>query len=111
MSIGLYVVMLEVICIKFSKFIPVFMIIICGFGFTNYMLLQYQTVFGSSFEALMRTFVMLFDLGYEERLYDPDNNGVMYYPVIYFVFVLAQIGMMIFVINLLIGKGIKHNTN
>jgi hypothetical protein len=87
------------------------MIIMCGFGFSNYMLLQYQTVYGSPFEALMRTFVMLFDLGYEDRLYDPDNNGVMYYPVIYFVFALIQIGMMIFIINLLIGKGIRYSKN
>ncbi len=111
MSVGLYVVMLQVICIKFVKFIPVLMIIMCGFGFSNYMLLQYQTVYGTPFEALMRTFVMLFDLGYEDRLYDPDNNGVMYYPVIYFVFALIQIGMMIFIINLLIGKGMIYSTH
>jgi hypothetical protein len=87
------------------------MIITCGFGFSNYMLLQYQTVYGTPFEALMRTFLMLFDLGYEDRLYNTDNNGVMYYPVIYFVFVLIQIGMMIFIINLLIGKEMRYSTN
>lgn len=68
------------------------------------MLLQYQTVYGSSFEALMRTAISLYDLGYETRLYSPIGGGVMLYPVIYFVFILSEIILTIIVTNLLIGK-------
>jgi hypothetical protein len=103
MNLGLYVVMLQVIFVKFLKVIPMLITLICGFGFTYYMLLQYQAVYGSPFEAMMRTSLSLFDLGYEARLYTPDQGGVMLYPVIYFVFILTQIMMTILITNLLIG--------
>ncbi|CAF1113423.1 unnamed protein product [Didymodactylos carnosus] len=103
---GLYVVMLQVIFIKFLKLIPVLMILICGFGLSYYMLLQYQPVYGTPFEALMRTSLMLFELGYEDRLYSSDKNGVMYYPVIYFIFILTAIVMTILITNLLIGLAV-----
>jgi hypothetical protein len=102
-NIGLYVVMLEVIFFKFVKAIPVLMVLICGFGLTYYMLLQYETVYESPFEAMFRTALSLFDLGYESRLYTPPT-GVMYYPVIYFVFILTEIILTILITNLLIGK-------
>ncbi len=100
---GLYVVMLEVIFSKFLKTIPVLMVLICGFGLTYYMLLQYETVYGTPFEAIFRSSLSLFDLGYESRLYTPPT-GVMYYPVIYFVFILTEIILTILITNLLIGK-------
>jgi hypothetical protein len=103
MDIGLYVVMLEVIFLKFIRAIPLLMVLFCGFGFTYYMLLQYQAVFATPFEALFRTSLSLFDLGYESRLYSPPT-GVMYYPVVYFVFTLTQIILTILVTNMLIGK-------
>ncbi len=103
MDIGLYVVMLEVIFLKFIRAIPLLMVLFCGFGFTYYMLLQYETVYGTPFEAMFRTALSLFDLGYESRLYTPPT-GVMYYPVIYFVFILTEIMLTILVTNMLIGK-------
>jgi hypothetical protein len=106
MDIGLYIVMLEVILLKFIRTIPLLMVLFCGFGFTYYMLLQYQTVFKTPFEALFRT-SLIFDLGYELRLYTPPT-GVMYYPVIYFVFILAAIILTILTTNLLIGKLISE---
>ncbi|CAF1286521.1 unnamed protein product [Adineta steineri] len=102
MDIGLYVVMLNVILLKFLRAIPLLMVLFCGFGFTYYMLLQYQTVYGTPFEAMFRTALSLFDLGYESRLYNPPT-GVMYYPVVYFVFILTQIILTILMTNMLIG--------
>lgn len=103
-DIGIYVVMLQLICAKFLRFLPVLLIIICGFGFTYWMLLQYQPVYGTPIEALMRTSLMLFDLGYEDRLYDEENGGQGYYKLVYVIFMLTAIACSIFVINLLIGK-------
>ncbi|CAF1423214.1 unnamed protein product [Adineta steineri] len=54
-DIGIYVVMLQVISAKFLRFFPVLLVIICGFGFTYWMLLQYQPVYGTPIEALIRT--------------------------------------------------------
>ena len=103
MDIGLYVVMLNVILLKFIRAIPLLMVLFCGFGFTYYMLLQYQPVFQTPFEGILRTAFSLFDLGYENRLYSPPT-GVMYYPVIYFVFILTQIVLTILITNMLIGE-------
>jgi hypothetical protein len=103
-DVGIYVVMLQVISSKFLRFLPVLLVIICGFGFTYWMLLQYQPVYGTPIEALMRTGLMLFDLGYEDRLYDPSNGGQGYYTLVYVIFMLTAIACSIFVINLLIGK-------
>ena len=102
-NIGLYVVMLQVILGKFIRAIPVLMVLISGFGLTYYMLLQYQAVYGSPFEAIFRTALSLFDLGYESRLYTPPNS-IMYYPVVYLVFILTQIILTILITNLLIGE-------
>ncbi|CAF3844759.1 unnamed protein product [Adineta steineri] len=106
MNCGLYVVMMQVIFSKFLKFLPVLLTVICGFGFTYYMLLQYQTVYGTPFEALMRTSISLYDLGYEARLYSPSSGGVMLYPVIYFVFIVTEITLAIIITNLLIGLAV-----
>ena len=107
-DIGIYIVMLQVISIKFLRFLPVFLIIVCGFGFTYWMLLQYQAVYRTPVEALLRTGFMLFDLGYEDRLYDEENGGVGYYKLVYVMFALTAIVCSIFVINLLIGKISLH---
>ena len=104
LDVGIYVVMLQVISAKFLRFLPVLLIIICGFGFTYWMLLQDQPVYGTPIEALLRTSLMLFDLNYEDRLYDRENGGVGHYTLVYVIFILTAIACSIFVINLLIGK-------
>lgn len=68
------------------------------------MLLQYQDVYGTPIEALMRTGLILFDLGYEDRLYDEEHGGQGYYKLVYVIFMLTAIACSIFVINLLISK-------
>jgi hypothetical protein len=68
------------------------------------MLLQNQSVYGTPIEALIRTGLMMFDLGYEDRLYSPDDSGICYYTVVYVMFVLTGIVLCIFVINLMISK-------
>ncbi|CAF3841205.1 unnamed protein product [Rotaria sp. Silwood1] len=109
LGLGVYIVMLQVITWKFLRFLPVLMILICSFGFTYWMLLQYQDVYASPGEALLRTSLMAFDLGYEDRLYDTEKGGVGYYKLIYFIFILTAIAFSIFIINLLIGM-ILHQT-
>ncbi|CAF3799594.1 unnamed protein product [Adineta steineri] len=105
LGVGIYVAMLEVICYKFLRFLPVLMIIICGFGFTYWMLLQNQIVYATPIEALIRTGLMMFDLGYEERLYkSPDN--VAYYMLVYVIMVLTAIVFCIFIVNLMIGLAV-----
>ncbi|CAF1382057.1 unnamed protein product [Adineta ricciae] len=106
LDMGIYIVMLQVISTKFLRFLPVFLTIVCGFGLTYWMLLQYQPVYGTPMEALLRTGFMLFDLGYEDRLYDAENGGVGYYKLVYVIFALTAIGCSIFVINLLIGLAV-----
>jgi hypothetical protein len=103
-SIGIYVVMLQVIFWRFIQFLPVLMTIICGFGFTYWMLLQNQSVYGTPIEALIRTGLMMFDLDYEERLYKADEGGFGYYTILYVMFILSAIVLCIFVINLMICK-------
>ncbi|CAF3125410.1 unnamed protein product [Rotaria sp. Silwood2] len=70
------------------------------------MLLQNQTVYGTPIEALLRTSLMLFDLGYEDRLYKSSEGGVGHYKLVYVIFMLTAIAFSIFVINLLIGLAV-----
>ena len=77
---------------------------ICGFAFTYWMLLQNQDVYGTPIAAILRTSLMLFDLGYADRLYKPSEGGIGYYKLVYVIFMLTAIVFSIFVINLLIGK-------
>jgi len=60
--------MLQLIFLKFITFIPVVLIVIFGFIFMHWMLLQDQAPFQSPVEALMRTGILAFDLGYEDHL-------------------------------------------
>jgi hypothetical protein len=98
--IGIYVVMLQVSLWRFLQFLPVLMIIICGFGYSYWMLLQNQT----PIEALMRTGLMLFDLGYEDRLDKESEGGIGYYKILFVIFILTSIIWSFFVINLIISK-------
>jgi hypothetical protein len=102
--IGIYVVMLQVILWKFLLFLPVLMIMVCGFGFTFWMLLQNQPVYGTPIEALIRTSFMLFELNYDDRLYKPDEGGISYYTVVYVVYICTGIVFAIFIVNLMISK-------
>lgn len=102
MNIGIYVAMFQVIFFKFIRFLPVLLIIICGFGFTYWMLLQNQNAYASPIEALIRTSLMMFDLGYESRIYGSDQNA--YYKLVYVIMILTAIVFCIFIINLMIGK-------
>lgn len=109
LDLGIYVVMLQVITIKFFRFFPVMLIVISGFGFTYWMLLQNQSVYRTPIEAILRTSLMIFDLGYEDRLYKPDEGGIGYYRLVHVIFILTAITFCIFIINLLIGKTSFNN--
>lgn len=100
LDIGTFVVILQLIGLKFIRFIPVLLILICGFGFTNWMLLQNQASFQTPTEALIRTGLLMFDLGYEAHLYEK----TIYYQIIYVITILAAVVFCIFVLNLLISK-------
>ncbi|CAF1354385.1 unnamed protein product, partial [Didymodactylos carnosus] len=102
---GIYVIMLEVIIQKFLWFFPLLIIVICSFGFSFYMLLQNQVVFGTIFKSLIRTSLMILDLGYENRFFDQNgtNTVIEFYSITYFIFMVFAIVMSILVNNLLIG--------
>jgi hypothetical protein len=54
-AIGLTVVMLEVIIRRFLRVVPVFLVLICSFAFSFYMLLQNQFAFGAIGLSWLRT--------------------------------------------------------
>jgi hypothetical protein len=100
-NIGIFVAMLQLIAFKFIRFIPVLLVIICGFGFTYWMLIQNQQPFQTPIEALIRTGFLMFEIGYEDRLYGSEQN---YYPLLFVIIILTAIVFCIFILNLLISK-------
>ncbi|CAF1054871.1 unnamed protein product [Adineta steineri] len=103
LNIGIFVAMLQLIAFKFLKFIPVLLVIICGFGFTYWMLIQNQQPFQTPIEALLRTGFLMFDIGYEDRLYGTEPY---YYPLLYLILILTAIVFCIFILNLLISLAV-----
>lgn len=100
--------MLEVILRKFLRFIPILIVFILGFGLAFHMLLQNQNVYNHTFDALIRTVVMLTgEFNYEEHIYHSENdNDRSYYQIIYFVYILFCILMTILIMNLLIASAV-----
>ncbi|CAF0747482.1 unnamed protein product [Rotaria sp. Silwood1] len=104
--IGIYVVMLEVISKKFVRFLPVLLVIICGFGFTYYALLQNQEVYSTPLLSLIKTSLVMFEMNFDDRIYKQSEGGINYYPVTFILFILTGYVMTVFVINLLIGLAV-----
>lgn len=105
---GIYVVMLEVILRKFLRFLPILLIFILGFGLSFHMLLQNQHVYQHTFDALVRTTLMLTgEFNYEEHLYpvDDDENRY-YYQIVFLLYILFCILMTILIMNLLIASAV-----
>lgn len=95
---GVYVVMLEVIVIKFLWFAPVLVILICSFSSAFYMLLQNQPIFStipfawfrsglfieeekqntSVYKFILFIAFMVMDTGYEDRFFGPDSDAYTY---------------------------------
>ncbi|CAF1226676.1 unnamed protein product [Adineta ricciae] len=99
---GVYVVMLEVIMLKFLWFAPVLVILICSFSSAFYMLLQNQPVFSTIPFAWFRSVFMMLDTGYEDRFFGPDSDSyISLYPVLFVLFLLFGVTMTILVNNLL----------
>ena len=96
--------MLEVISRKFMRFLPVLLVLISGFGFTYYALLQNQDVYSTPILALIKTSLIMFEMNFDDRLYKSSEGGINYYPVTFILFILTGYVMTVFVINLLIGK-------
>ncbi|CAF0772592.1 unnamed protein product [Adineta ricciae] len=105
---GIYVVMLEVIVRKFLRFIPILLIFILGFGLSFHMLLQNQSVYHHTFDALIRTVLMLTgEFNYEEHIYRGENeNGRYYYEMVFLLYVLFCILITILIMNLLIANAV-----
>ncbi|CAF3896320.1 unnamed protein product, partial [Rotaria sp. Silwood1] len=101
-DMGVFVVMIQLIGFKFIRFIPVLLIIVCGFGFTHWMLLSNQSPFQTPIGAVIRTSLLMFDLGYEDHLY----NNQIYYQIIFFITILSAIVFCIFILNLLISVAV-----
>ncbi|CAF3667628.1 unnamed protein product [Rotaria sp. Silwood1] len=105
---GIYVVMLEVILRKFLRFIPILIIFILGFGLSFHMLLQNQNVYHHTFDAIIRTILMLTgEFNYEEHLYRQENeNNQYYYQIIFLLYILFCILITILIMNLLIANAV-----
>ncbi|CAF1052332.1 unnamed protein product [Rotaria sordida] len=105
---GIYVVMLEVILRKFLRFIPILIIFILGFGLSFHMLLQNQNVYHHTFDAIIRTILMLTgEFNYEEHLYRQENeNTHYYYQIIFLLYILFCILITILIMNLLIANAV-----
>ena len=101
--------MLQVISKKFLRFLPVLLVLICGFGFTYYALLQNQEVYSTPVLALIKTSLIMFEMNFDDRIYDEDEGGINYYPLTFVLFILTGYVMTVFVINLLIGKKTKNH--
>lgn len=96
--------MIEVISKKFSRFLPVLLILIVGFGLTYYALLQNQAVYATPILSLIKTSLIMFEMNFDDRMFKPGDGGINYYPVTFVLFVLTGYVMTVFVINLLIGR-------
>ncbi|CAF2813314.1 unnamed protein product [Rotaria sp. Silwood2] len=104
--IGIYVVMLEVISKKFIRFLPVLLVIISGFGFTYYALLQNQEVYSTPVLSLIKTSLIMFEMNFDDRIYKQSEGGINYYLATFLLFILTGYVMSVFVINLLIGLAV-----
>ena len=102
--------MLEVILRKFLPFLPILLIFTLGFGLSFHMLLQNQTVYRHTFDALVRTILMLTgEFNYEDHLYHLDNNddgNRYYYQIVFLLYILFCILMTILIMNLLIASAV-----
>ena len=97
--------MLEVILRKFLRFLPVLIVFIFGFALSFHMLLQNQSVYQHTFDALIRTILMLTgEFNYEEHLYREENQ--FYYQMIFSLYVSFCILMTILMMNLLIASAV-----
>ncbi|CAF4580342.1 unnamed protein product [Rotaria sp. Silwood1] len=104
---GVYVVMLEVIMIKFLWFAPVLVVLICSYSSAFYMLLQNQPVFSTIPFAWFRSAFMVLDTGYEDRFFGPDSEEyISLYPVLFVLFLFFGVTMTILVNNLLIALAV-----
>ncbi|CAF1080228.1 unnamed protein product [Rotaria sordida] len=104
---GVYVVMLEVIMLKFLWFAPVLIILICSYSTAFYMLLQNQPVFSTIPFAWFRSAFMVLDTGYEDRFFGPDSEAyISLYPVLFVLFLFFGVTMTILVNNLLIALAV-----
>jgi hypothetical protein len=72
------------------------------------MLLENQNVYQHTFDALIRTVLMLTgEFNYEEHLYRPENeNGRYYYQIVYLLYILFCILITILIMNLLIASAV-----
>ncbi|XP_078482468.1 transient receptor potential cation channel subfamily A member 1 homolog [Ciona intestinalis] len=108
--LGIYVVMFNDVFKTFVKFSLVFLLFILSFAFTFHTLLQNEPQFEQSFNAILKTTVMMvgeIDFGgifFGDQ--DTFSNQVFYKEVTYLVFSIFIIVMMIIVMNLLVGLAV-----
>lgn len=100
--------MLEVILRKFLRFIPILIIFILGFGLSFHMLLQNQNVYHHTFDALIRTILMLNgEFNYEDHIYHQDDeNNRCFYQIIFLLYILFCILITLLTMNLLIANAV-----
>ncbi|CAF1134369.1 unnamed protein product [Adineta steineri] len=106
--IGIYVIMLKIIIVRFIFFLPVLTCLSIGFGLAFYMLLQYNESFDSfASRALSQMVIMMTgELNFSDNTTSDDDPAKPYYKLIYIMYVLFAIGVVILVANLLISLAV-----
>ncbi|CAF1399907.1 unnamed protein product, partial [Didymodactylos carnosus] len=100
---GLFIAMLEIIITNFLWFFPILLLLVVSFGFSYYMLLQNQLIFITPIESIIRSYIMLNDVGYESHMYTDATGLPIYRPITFIIYVIYASLMFILINNLLIG--------
>ncbi|CAF0938935.1 unnamed protein product [Adineta steineri] len=108
--IGIYVIMLKIIIVRFIFFLPVLTCLSIGFGLAFYMLLQYSDKFDSFAPRVLSQMVIMMtgELNFSDNTTSDDDPALPYYKLIYIMYVLFAIGVVILVANLLISLAVAE---
>lgn len=103
-KLGIYVVMFRYILYTFFKFFLVFLLFIIAFGLGFYSLIQNQTPYSTSWNAIIRTSVMMIgEFDYNDIFHGEDE---VHYWLTYVLFCSFLIVMTIIIMNLLVGLAV-----
>ena len=112
-KVGIYIVMIGMICQTFLHFFAVFFLFILVFAITFYLLLQNQYAFRDVFLSIMKTWVMMVgemdftDLFHSDQEDDSHEVQVYFPEITYAVFIAFLIFLSLIIMNLLTALAIR----
>ncbi|CAF1381775.1 unnamed protein product [Adineta ricciae] len=106
--IGIYAIMVKIIIVQFTFFLPVLSCFIVGFGIAFHMLFKYKEAFNNfSIRTLTEMVIMITgELNFSEVMFDENDSTKPYYKISFLMFLLFTIGMVILISNLLISLAV-----